>query len=78
MENRNGLIVDAMVTYADGTAERDAAMLMVHKRWKKRLPVRSLGADKAYDTRDLVQVLRDAGAAACDPESEPPRRQCHR
>ena len=59
MENRNGLIVDAMVTHADGTAERDAAMLMVHRRWKKRLPVRSLGADKAYDTRDLVQVLRE-------------------
>jgi transposase len=59
MENRNGLIVDAMVTHADGTAERDAAMLMVHKRWKKRLPVRSLGADKAYDTRDLVRVLRE-------------------
>jgi len=59
MENHNGLIVDAMVTHADGTAERDAAMLMVHKRWKERLPVRSLGADKAYDTRDLVQVLRE-------------------
>jgi transposase len=59
MENRNGLIVDAMVTHADGTAERDAAMLMVHKRWKKRQPIRSLGADKAYDTRDLVQVLRE-------------------
>lgn len=59
MENHNGLIVDAMVTQADGTAERDAAMLMVHKRWKQRLPVRSLGADKAYETRDLVQVLRE-------------------
>ena len=59
MENRNGLIVDAMVTHADGMAERDAAMLMVHKRWRKRQPVRSLGADKAYDTRDLVQVLRE-------------------
>jgi transposase len=59
MENRHGLIVDAMVTHADGTAERDAAMLMVYKRWKKRQPVRSLGADKAYDTRDFVQVLRE-------------------
>jgi len=58
MENRNGLIVDAMVTHADGTAERDAAMLMVHRRWKKRQPVVSLGADKAYDTRDLVKFLR--------------------
>jgi transposase len=36
MENRRGLIVDAMVTEADGTAERDAAILMVHKRWEKR------------------------------------------
>ncbi len=61
MENRNGLIVDAMVTEADGTAERDAAMLMVHRRWKKRHPIRSLGApDKAYDTRDFVKkVLRE-------------------
>ena len=59
MENRNGLIVDAMVTHADGTAERDAAMLMVYNRWKKHRPIRSLGADKAYDTRDLVQVLRE-------------------
>jgi len=59
MENRNGLIVDAMVTHADGTAERDAAMLMVYRRWKKRQPIRSVGADKAYDTRDLVQVLRE-------------------
>lgn len=53
MENRNGLIVDAMVTKADGMAERDGAMLMVHKRWKKRQPILSLGADNAYDTRDL-------------------------
>jgi IS5 family transposase len=59
MENRNGLIVDAMVTEADGTAERDAAMLMVHKRWKKRQPIRSLGADKAYDTRGFVKILRE-------------------
>jgi transposase len=59
MENRNGLIVDAMVTEADGTAERDAAMLMVHKRWKRRQPIRSLGADKAYDTRDFVKILRE-------------------
>jgi hypothetical protein len=28
MENRHGLLVDTMVTLADGTAERDAAFLM--------------------------------------------------
>jgi IS5 family transposase len=59
MENRNGLIVDAMVTEADGTAERDAAMLMVHARWKKRRPISTLGADKGYDTRAFVQVMRE-------------------
>jgi len=59
MENRNGLIVDAMVTEADGTAERDAAMLMVHARWKQHRPISTLGADKGYDTRDFVQVMRE-------------------
>ena len=58
MENRNGLIVDAMVTEADGTAERDAAMLMVYARWKKRRPISTLGADKGYDTRDFVSTMR--------------------
>lgn len=62
MENRNGLIVDAMVTHADGTAEREAALLMLHDRWRKRrrqCGAMSVGADKAYDTRDLVQALRE-------------------
>ena len=66
MENRNGLIVDAMVTQADGTAERDAALLMVHRQWRRnrrwgpRKPI-SVGADKAYDTRDFVSTLRAYG-----------------
>lgn len=59
MENRNGLIVDAMVTQADGTAERDAAMLMMYTRWKKHARTATLGADKGYDTRDFVQVMRE-------------------
>jgi transposase len=63
IENRNGLIVDAMVTKADGTAERDAGLIMVHRQWRRhrrsgrRVPM-SVGADKAYDTRDFVQTLR--------------------
>jgi transposase len=66
MENRNGLIVDAMVTQADGRAERDAALLMVHRKWRRnrrwgrRKPI-SVGADKAYDTRDFVDTLRAYG-----------------
>jgi transposase len=63
MENRNGMIVDAMVTQADGKAERDAAILMLHGKWKKRRkegrtgPM-SVGADKAYDTQDFVCTAR--------------------
>jgi transposase len=63
LENRNGLIVDAMLTHADGTAERDAALLMLHHQWRKRArrgqhgPM-SVGADKAYDTPDFVHTVR--------------------
>jgi transposase len=66
MENRNGLIVDAMLTQADGTAERDASLLMIYRKWRKnrrrgpRAPI-SVGADKAYDTRDFVKTLREMG-----------------
>jgi transposase len=59
MENRNGLVVDAMVTPATGTAEREAAVAMVGA-----LPAGgriTLGADKAYDTRDFVAEMRDMG-----------------
>ena len=64
MENRNGLIVEAMVTQADGRAERDAALLILYERWKKRRRQRrqgpmSVAADKAYDTRDFVWELRE-------------------
>jgi transposase len=62
VENRNGLVVAAMTTQADGTAERDAGLLMVTeltKRTKRRI---TLGADKAYDTRDFVDTVRELGA----------------
>lgn len=64
MENRNGLVVDAILTQADGTAERDAALLMLNRRWRarqrrgKRRPM-SVGADKGYDTRDFVNTARE-------------------
>jgi len=63
IENRNGLIVEAMATTADGTAERDAAMLMLGKsRTKKRLAFRrTVGADKGYDTHGFVTVTRAIG-----------------
>ena len=66
MENRNGLIVDAMLTQADGRAERDAALLMMHRKWRRnrrwaKSKTMSLGADKAYDTRDFVCALKQMG-----------------
>jgi transposase len=57
MENRNGLLVRTMVTQADGTAERDAALLMASKLPGIR-PI-TLGGDKNYDTRDFVDTLRE-------------------
>ena len=61
VENRNGLIAAAMTTQADGTAERDAALLMLHELTRKRSGRITTGADKAYDTRDFVSTLRELG-----------------
>ena len=60
IEDRHGLIADAMATTAVGTAEREAATLMVHEQWQ-RAPQRrrTLGADKAYDTFDFVDLMGD-------------------
>lgn len=52
VENRNGLIVDATVLEATGTAERDAALAMMEKiPGQQRVTV---AGDKGYDTRDFV------------------------
>ena len=57
MENRNALIVDAALTRASGTAEREAALAMLGRRKKARRV--TLGADKAYDVAEFVDALRD-------------------
>src|SRR4030095_11202920 len=36
MENRNGMIVDAEVTQADGMAERDAALMMLYRKGRNQ------------------------------------------
>ena len=60
MENRNGLAVDVLLTHATGTAEREAAVRMLDRRPE---PQRhgTIGADKAYDTREFVAGCRDRG-----------------
>ena len=57
MENRNGLIVDACLTPADGHAERIAALHMIEPRADRPTPI-TLGADKGYDAEDFVNELR--------------------
>jgi transposase len=59
VENRNGLIAAAMVTHADGYAERDAALLMIEKQQQGRTRRITVGADKAYDTEDFVRTVRE-------------------
>jgi len=57
IENRNGLIITTEVFQANGTAERDAALVML-----EQLPGTNrvtVGADKAYDTRDFVAECRN-------------------
>jgi transposase len=58
MENRNGLLVDLKITQATGTAERDAAEEMIKRQRRKGMRVKSLGADKNYDTHGFVDFLR--------------------
>ena len=58
MENRNGLIIDAVTTRASGHAERLAALALIEPHGDRPQPV-TLGADKAYDTSDFVMELRE-------------------
>lgn len=60
IENRNGLIVDAELTQADGYAERDAATAML-RRAPKRARRRTVAGDKNYDTKGFVADARTAG-----------------
>jgi transposase len=64
VENRNGLIAAAMVTHADGFAERDAALLMLARRQKGRARRITVGADKAYDTKDFIAAARSIRVTA--------------
>jgi transposase len=59
VENRNGLIVDAEVFAANGTAERDAALVML-EQIPGTQPV-TAGGDKGFDTRDFVGECRHLG-----------------
>jgi transposase len=56
IENRHGLVVDVELLQANGTAERDAALLMA-----ERIPGDdrvTVAGDKGYDTQDFVNEMR--------------------
>jgi transposase len=56
VENRNGLIVNAMVWEANGTAERDTALVMLEQiPGNRRVTV---GGDKGFDTADFIAECR--------------------
>ncbi len=57
MENRNGLAVQADVSHATGTAERDTALKLIdrHRPQARRV---TLAADKLFDVEGFVNSLR--------------------
>jgi transposase len=60
LENRNGLIADVEVLPATGTAEREAALMMIGSI-PGGGPV-TVGADKGYNARSFVEEARDMNA----------------
>ena len=74
VENRNGLIAAAMVTQADGYAEREAALLMLQDKQKERSRRITVGADKAYDTKDFIVATRQLNVTAHVTKNEKGRR----
>ena len=56
-ENRNGLVVDARLTQASGTAEREAALEMLKQKAASKRA--TLGADRGYDTKGFVAAARE-------------------
>jgi len=56
MENRSGLAVQAEVSHASGTAERDIALALIDRHKPPRRI--TLAADKLFDTESFVTDLR--------------------
>jgi transposase len=72
MDNRNGLLVDLRVSQADGYAERNVALEMLQQLGEGRATV---GADRAYDTKDFVARCRQADVTPHVAQNENARRR---
>ncbi|HKO58212.1 MAG TPA: IS5 family transposase [Thermoanaerobaculia bacterium] len=62
MENRSGLVVDAELTRATGTAERVAALAMLEGVARDTGRRVTIGADKGYDAAEFVMEVRELNA----------------
>jgi len=58
MENRNGLLLEVLVSQATGLAERESAIELLKRRFGVHRRA-TLGADKAYDTKEFVKRCRE-------------------
>ncbi len=60
-DNRHGLIASAVVTTADGHAEREAAKAMIAdaRQVADETAEITLGADKGYDAREFIDALTE-------------------
>ena len=74
MENRNGLVVDVMLTQATGRAEREAAVRMLDRLSGRKRRRRTLGADRGYDTQDFVKDMRQRNVTPHVAQNESGRR----
>jgi transposase len=67
----NGLLVDARVTEANGTAERTTALDMIEDNAR---PGSTVGGDKNYDTADFVVGCRERGCTPHVSQNDTNRR----
>lgn len=59
MENRNGICVDFRLDQANGKSEREGAQKLLKKLSQRGFTPKSVGADKAYHTKDFVAFCRE-------------------
>ena len=83
-ENRNGLIVEACVTQANGKAESDATVELVDRYITKHGgSPKTVGADKGYDEGPLLREMEDRSiephfAMRAQPPADPEKARADR
>ena len=61
MEDRNGLLMDFVVSGATVTAERDAVPELLDYARERGFRPKTLGGDRGYDTRECLKAMREHG-----------------